>query len=366
VIHKSKHIPALDGLRGLAVLAVMFHHSVPNFQSLRLEKVADFGWIGVDLFFVLSGFLITGILVDSKGQGNYFRGFYWRRVLRIWPLYYGLVLLVYLIGPHLRLATNWNISAYSPWIYIFFLQNVLTPDWGIYPLTPTWSLAIEEQFYLIWPLAVRFLSARILRSVLIALLVLSPVARGVAVHFGTSWHFVYTLPWLRLDGLAIGGLIAIVLREQAFVSDKWKSYVKAVLAIGVVGATVTLWRHALPLSGLESIWIYSWLALMFGAILFLAIVGKPASILEARWLRYVGEISYGLYLLHTPVFAFVNVLSRHVHASGRIFDFTIIVMKFLLVTIVASMSWFAMERPILGLKKYFQPQRDAKELAVSA
>src|SRR5262249_20264383 len=156
---------------------VMIHHLVPNFQSFRLEKVADFGWIGVDLFFVLSGFLITGILVDSKEQSNYFRGFYWRRVLRIWPLYYGLVLLVYLIGPHLRLAANWNISSYAPWIYVFFLQNILIPDWGIYPLTPTWSLAIEEQFYLIWPLAVRFLSTRILRACLIAILVVSPVAR---------------------------------------------------------------------------------------------------------------------------------------------------------------------------------------------
>lgn len=144
MIHKSQHVTALDGLRGLAVLAVMFHHLVPNFQSLRLEKVADFGWIGVDLFFVLSGFLITGILVDSKDQSNYFRGFYWRRVLRIWPLYYGLVLLVYLIGPHLCLVANWNISAYSPWIYILFLQNVLIPDWGIYPLTPTCWFAMER------------------------------------------------------------------------------------------------------------------------------------------------------------------------------------------------------------------------------
>ncbi len=366
MIHKSKHIPALDGLRGLAVLAVMFHHLVPNFQSLRLAKVADFGWIGVDLFFVLSGFLITGILVDSKDQSNYFRGFYWRRVLRIWPLYYSLVLLVYLIGPHLRLAANWNIGAYSPWIYIFFLQNVLIPDWGIYPLTPTWSLAIEEQFYLIWPLAARYLSTRILRSLLIAVLVLSPVARGLAVHFGTSWHFVYTLPWLRLDGLAIGGLIAIVLRERTFQEHKWKSYAKLVLTVSGVGAALTLWRHALPLSGLESIWIYSWLALTFGAILFLTVVGKPLAVLEGRWLRYVGEISYGLYLLHTPAFAFVNVVGRHIHASGRIVDFVIIVMKLLLVMILASVSWFAMERPILRLKKYFQPQREAQKLAVTA
>lgn len=366
MIHKSKHIPALDGLRGLAVLAVMVHHLVPNLQSFRLEKVADFGWIGVDLFFVLSGFLITGILVDSKGQSNYFQGFYWRRILRIWPVYYGLVLLVYLIGPHLRLAANWHISSYSPWIYVFFLQNILIPDWGIYPLTPTWSLAIEEQFYLIWPLAVRFLSTRILKACLIVILLLSPVARGVSIHFGTTWHFVYTLPWLRLDGLAIGGLIAILLREPAFDSNKWKQYVKGALAVSAIAAAVTLWRHALPLSGLESIWIYSWLALTFGATLFLGVVGKPIAIFEARWLRYVGEISYGLYLLHTPVFAFVNVVGRHVHATGRVFDFEMIAMKLILVMIMASVSWFAMESPVLKLKKYFQPRKQAKEIAVGA
>jgi len=362
LVPKARQIPALDGLRGLAVLTVMLHHLVPDLQVFGTTTaiIADFGWIGVDLFFVLSGFLITGVLLDSKTEENYFRNFYWRRILRVWPLYYTMVAAIYLIGPHLKLAAGWNISQYSPFIYVLFVQNILLSDWGIYPLTPSWSLAIEEQFYAFWPLGVRFLSLRTIRYALLSLVCLSPVARGWAVHFGSSWHQIYTFTWFRLDGLATGALIAILFRTPNFNEHVWRRRAKFAAVIGGIGAILTLALHALPKSGTESIWIYSWVALASGGVVLLSAGTKPVAILEISWLRYTGQISYGLYLLHTPVFALMNVISRHIAFNhGKLFFASLVLSKVILAAAVASVSWYGLERPISRFKNYFQKRKIA-------
>ncbi len=150
------HIPQLDVLRGVAVLEVMLYHAVDIAPSLHLNPAMRAGYTGVDLFFVLSGFLITGILIRSKDEAHYFKNFYARRALRIWPLYYALLLFTFLLLPAVAPSLREAIFEGSrPWpSFFFFIQNLMVSHPPFDTLRVTWSLAIEEQFYLAWPLIV--------------------------------------------------------------------------------------------------------------------------------------------------------------------------------------------------------------------
>src|SRR5271163_4433997 len=179
----------LDAVRGFAVL-VVFVHNIDIYPSLHLGLIASNGWMGVDLFFVLSGFLITEILVDTKKSEGYFKNFYARRCLRIWPLYYAALLFMFVIVPSLRPSeahTVFDARSAPWWSYLFFIQNFLVPipssATGL--LGVTWSLAVEEQFYLVWPLVVRFFNARQLCKIAITVVCVSP-----ALRFYLSLHGV--------------------------------------------------------------------------------------------------------------------------------------------------------------------------------
>ena len=212
-----KKIPQLDAVRGLAVLLVLVHNT-DLYPSRISHLISDNGWMGVDLFFVLSGFLITGILLDTKQSEGYFRNFYARRCLRIWPLYYSVLLFMFVVVPFLRPSETHAVfeSRSSPWwAFPIFLQNFLVPipAMATGPLGVTWSLAVEEQFYLAWPLVVRFCTEAQLRKIAIAVICLSPVLR-----FYLSLHQVniYSNTFCRLDGLMAGALLAILIRSVSF------------------------------------------------------------------------------------------------------------------------------------------------------
>ena len=212
-----KKIPQLDAVRGLAVLLVLVHNT-NKYPSLHLGLISDNGWMGVDLFFVLSGFLITRILLDTKQSECYFRNFYARRCLRIWPLYYSVLLFMFVIVPILRPSEAHAVfeARSSPWwAFPVFLQNFLVsiPAMATGPLGVTWSLAVEEQFYLFWPLVVRFCTEAQLRKIAIAVICLSP-----ALRFYLSLHQVniYSNTFCRLDGLMAGALLALVIRSVSF------------------------------------------------------------------------------------------------------------------------------------------------------
>src|SRR5580704_19259125 len=153
-------VPQLDAVRGVAILLVIFHNASERFPRLHLQGVFANGWMGVDLFFVLSGFLITGILIDTKQSEGYLKDFYARRCLRIWPLYYSLIFFMFVVVRFLNPSEfHTVVQTSSPWwAFPLFLQNFLLPvsTDAAGPLGVTWSLAIEEQFYLIWPLIVQF------------------------------------------------------------------------------------------------------------------------------------------------------------------------------------------------------------------
>src|SRR5215468_1062806 len=201
----QQRLPQLDGIRGIAILVVILHNESVKYPFLYLDRLFTNGWMGVDLFFVLSGFLITGILLDTKQSNGYFKNFYARRCLRIWPLYYSSIFLMFVIIPFLRPSDGHAIFQRSGpwWAFPFYLQNFLIPDpagaAGL--LGVTWSLAIEEQFYLIWAIFVRFFSPRLLSRIAVCTICISPVLRLFLASYGVN---LYSNTFSRLDGLMAG------------------------------------------------------------------------------------------------------------------------------------------------------------------
>jgi peptidoglycan/LPS O-acetylase OafA/YrhL len=220
----SIHRPALDGTRGLAILLVLLAHTMQSLRytrgdvtplELAIGRFFMLGTSGVDLFFVLSGFLITGILLDTKEDANYFIRFYWRRVLRVFPLYYtalaviggGFGLAAFLLRhPAIKVSMN-------PLWYVFYLENF---KWQAFDerVAPFWSLAIEEQFYLIWPLTVLRLGRKQLAGVCGTMVAIALLLRVIATAGGNYNQAYYDTP-MRMDGLALGAFLAIAVRDPA-------------------------------------------------------------------------------------------------------------------------------------------------------
>src|SRR5271154_1735476 len=218
----KKKIPQLDAVRGIAVLLVLLHNT-DVYPALHLHWISANGWMGVDLFFVLSGLLITGILLDTKESDGYFKNFYARRTLRIWPLYYSLLLFMFVIVPIVRPSEGHAVfeARSAPWwSFPIFLQNFLIPipTQATGALGVTWSLAVEEQFYLFWPLVVRFCNEAQLRKIAIAVICISPVLRFYLVQHQVN---IYSNTFCRLDGLMAGALLALVIRSANFSTSKF-------------------------------------------------------------------------------------------------------------------------------------------------
>jgi len=207
-------MPELDTLRGVAILGVLFLHGIYSstngmqFEGLarRVIRVTQPGWLGVNLFFVLSGFLITGILLDSKSSSRYFVNFYTRRALRILPAYYSLLILLAILG-----GASWTYLG----LCFLYLANVTTlfgvpEDYG-----PLWSLAVEEHYYLLWPLIVYRLSRRNVGIVAVLICVLTAVLRALAFHLGHRVG-IDSFTWLVADGLAQRGFGCDIGMRKAF------------------------------------------------------------------------------------------------------------------------------------------------------
>ncbi len=293
-----ERIPELDGLRGLAVLMVMAYHAFA-YEMVReqwegfariLVLVTNLGWLGVDLFFVLSGFLITGVLLRTRQDVRYLSNFYWRRALRILPLYF-LVLLV--IGLCYVSAGQFVLLS------AFFLANLVSL-FGV-PLVygPLWSLAVEEHFYLFWPWVVRALTPRHLTWLALTIALSQPLVRGLGFITKTD---IYYFTWFRLDGLAWGAWLACLF----FLSDQPRQVGRKV-AIFALGVAMLLLVSAIPFGLLSrqrligAMFLFSVAQLVFLGLLAAALAsqGKAAAgILRLVWLRKCGVWSYGLYLIH--------------------------------------------------------------------
>src|SRR5436190_3454423 len=219
------HLPVLDGLRGLAVMMVLVFHFVgqmlpTNGVERAILGVTKYGLLGVDLFFVLSGFLITGILYDAHNKPHYFRNFYMRRLLRIFPLYYGVLALVFFVAPLIPLLRGPTLDylvdrqAWA-WLYAVNIYIAEQGDWSFSYLEHFWSLAIEEHFYLFWPVVVFLLARRprALIAVSLAAALCAMLARLTGSLMGLSWWTTYVLTPFRLDGLALGAFLAVMARQ---------------------------------------------------------------------------------------------------------------------------------------------------------
>jgi peptidoglycan/LPS O-acetylase OafA/YrhL len=367
------HIPALDGIRGIAILLVVWGHSVlfgGLEPTIRLDRIFQLlglaGWAGVDLFFVLSGFLITGILYDAKGNRHYFRSFYARRVLRIVPLYYVFLALYFGVLPRLvPLTGELQVPRGEQVWYWTYLANarIALTGWPEAPaLGHFWSLAVEEQFYLVWPLVVLLLSRRGLMGLCLAITGGSLVLRIVMLVSGQDIA-AYTLTPARMDPLAIGGLIALVARGEGGTLRlrRW-----AWPAIGLSGALlVVLFYLRRGLAALDPPVLsvgYSLLATFFGGVVALGVAIPPGAavnrVLAHRLLRFFGRYSYAIYVLHHPlVFAVRRVVT--VDALPRVAGSQLPGQMVFTLTIIgvslgaALVSWYCCEAPCLRLKRFF-------------
>jgi len=305
----------LDSLRGVAILLVLFFHGFNIEGALtrltgpaHLFAILTFGgWTGVYLFFVLSGFLITGILLDSKSRPDYYQRFYIRRALRILPAFYLLLFLLWLL-PKTGLFEGRQVGWPFLCLSFFYLANV-TGLFGVpAQYAALWSLAVEEHFYLIWPTAIRKFSARVVAYFAVAIFLLCPILRGIAFQVGWASNGGYT--WLVADALAIGALLGVLSRGPLAKRDAMFRFSLCCLFIAIAllgfGTPLGIWRGSTFFGAIfRRTAVNVFFTGMLGATLLLGssrlkwIVNRPV-------LQWFGEISYGLYLVHMLAFDFVN------------------------------------------------------------
>jgi len=352
------HVPELDGLRGLAILAVMVHRMYPRVSGTPWPIEA--GWAGVDLFFVISGFLIAGILIDTRDSPGYFRNFYARRVLRIFPLFYlfiGGMLLAFPIAAHEEFLRQ----AGSPLWYLSQLGNIPESLLGRDPpywLAPVWSLAIEEQFYLTFPLLVRWAQPRHLARWLVAIALGSLGVRLATAAIAPDRERVqYLFTLCRLDTIAIGCLLAVFVRSARYLA--WRARLPRVLAPVIGGvAAVMIWTQLDRTTWFGRTFGYSVLAIGLAALVLLVYEQRArlaTAVLRAPLLRYPGKLCFGLYLLHRPADTAVTAL---VGAAGQDeLSMIWLPVKIAVAVVFATASWRIIEQPFLRLKRRFTSTR---------
>jgi peptidoglycan/LPS O-acetylase OafA/YrhL len=325
MVEKSdRHIDSLDGLRGIAILLVFLFHYLPRNPSNPLSLVASLGWTGVDLFFVLSGFLITGILYQSVGMAGYFTVFYIRRALRLLPLYCLAVAIVLSVAATLHTRMTWQAIPF----YIYGANIVLATKHGAPDFTPYfncvhfWSLSLEEQFYSLWPLAIFFVRRRRPLMQICAIGILGTVIiRTMLTHSDASTWLLYSELPSRMDSLLVGAMLALCVRGRrgySFLSTRALSISLGVFCVAL--STLFAKAGSLYFASKEmTSFGYSLIAGVYGCLLGLALKqGTLAnSIGRIPLLRFFGRYSYGLYVWHdlpSPICnQWIVWFTRHIH-----------------------------------------------------
>ncbi len=369
----TNRILELDGLRGVAIALVILFHVELLFpvRSARLASAMLFGWSGVDLFFVLSGFLIGGILLDHRDTDTYFSAFYARRFFRIVPVYFGVVALfalAWMVGGDVRDTVLHDLGQPMPWYtYLSFTNNVWI---GVHDtmrifLPVSWSLAVEEQFYLTLPLVVRFVPRRRLFLLVSGAALVVLCARAWACWNGVvTQDQAYVLPWFRADALLIGVLCALLVRNREVAGwlerRRWVLFTAmAALGAAVIAAGTSLPpENATPRTPLMTLGLT--LVAMFYATVLLAAVLRPARALSAVLtlppLRFLGKVSYCVYLAHEgimTVFAWEiwPLIKAHVPAS---FAYLVMAAAVLSILGVAQLSWMLLESKMQRIGHQFK------------
>jgi peptidoglycan/LPS O-acetylase OafA/YrhL len=376
----AKHIPSLDGIRGVAVLGVAASHvylgnaHTPMQQHLR--SLVQFGASGVDMFFVLSGFLITGILYDSLPDPGYFRKFYARRTLRIFPLYYGILAAFGLAAVLFGLDFHGQLLSLA-----LYAQNThwITVPLAFYdgptglPLRPLWSLAVEEQFYLVWPLCVFFLRKRKpLLIFCVASFAVCPLLRILAGLHNENFEMVRMTTLYRADSLLAGAAIALLLRtrlhDRVLRTGPWLFLAGAAAVLlddSCFTACAGSPRAVIVVTSLG----FTALAAAYSGVLLLALACAPAvRLFSLAPLRSLGRYSYGFYMLHVVGFTYLqwpvrNFLSAHQVENRGLVMFVTGTVPLLCTYVVAWLSYNLYERRFLRLKRYFDYRKQPSTVA---
>ncbi|MEZ6055722.1 MAG: acyltransferase [Planctomycetaceae bacterium] len=370
----SGHCRALDGVRGLAILLVFCYDclKIPNdgrLFSLGIRTISGAGWTGVDLFFVLSGFLITGILLDTRGRERYFSSFFGRRAVRIFPLYYLSLILAFWVIP----AVVGSVSPQSPlvgelatlrqdqgwfWSYLQNWMMVGRGSWSeISYLNHFWSLAIEEQFYFAWPIVVALLSRRRLTQLSIGQCLLALGLRCGLLWQGFDKVVLHACTFTRMDSLCLGALAAIAIRDAQWSARLRRLALPCFCGLAILLFGLDRWRQILQ-SGTP--WAqtagHSLLGLMYASLIFWA-----ASLRDETWsaralslapLALLGQFSYALYVLHRPVHALVKQIPLRSMSETEmgLIQFALTLGGSL---VVAAISWHLIEKRCLAWKRHF-------------
>ena len=322
----GRHLPALDGVRALAILTVLVHQFLqfepqPGIVAAGLNFAVKHGSAGVTLFFVLSGFLITRNLFSLREARGRYVTFYGRRILRIFPIYYAVVAVVFILLPQ-------HFSAREQLPVWFFISNWTEPfPPGPGPLPHFWSLAVEEQFYLLWPLVVFHSSRRQLLWACGAVALVAIVSRILLIHWDFPALAVYTFSVTRMDALAFGSAAAAWLQTPAALTSLlrhrrrlWVAAVGFLLCHAVVAVALKGWApQYVPVS------YYTMVALMWSAFVLAAISGDCTPswpwhrVLISRPMRLIGKYSYAMYALHVPVALLAShALLRWLNGDGPV------------------------------------------------
>lgn len=333
------HVPPLDGLRGIAVLLVLWAHFPPDLggQAVSvMNRVVQPGYLGVDIFFVLSGFLITRILLYGRDNQKPLGNFLIRRALRIFPIYYLLIVLLLFIAPGEYLA--WCASYLSNFVFSF--------DYTPNPMRHTWSLCVEEHFYMIWPLFIYFAPRDTIRPIAIAVVLSGMVLAVLAsIYYGKLplYEMLYRGTPFRMTSLALGGLFALYEPSVGIgTSRPWRFavtfFLPAAVLLAVAASLDNPWKQSVKMIGF---------ALMSSSI-FMAALGshtlgpKVARVLSKGPLAYAGRISYGIYLYHFPLFYSLGLIDTEAQHTA-----STTLLGVVLTFAVATASFYLLERPIL-------------------
>jgi peptidoglycan/LPS O-acetylase OafA/YrhL len=350
-VHQLERRPDLDGLRGVAIIfTVVFHYMVSGgfYSHQGPEPVLLFLgslWSGVDIFFVLSGFLIGGIILDNGRADNFFRIFYLRRALRILPVAFLAIAFSYLIVPLLNLTFLWYAQT-PAYAYVLLINNFWTANGlnAYAPLGPMWSLAIEEQFYLLAPVLILAAGTRTRSLGLLTIVLISPLLRLCSLHY-SPWDFT---PF-RLDGFAAGMLVATLLRNRsfnAFAVASRRTVNLAVSGLTVAALLFSISPHYSPRERLA--FGISLNSLATAAVILFLYLNRNCSlsrILSRSWLVAMGRMSYFIYLMHLPILMCVATLSIPIPLQPPI--------AFGLCLLYAWGSWRWPESSLIGLGRRF-------------
>ncbi len=366
-------IPGLDGLRAIAILMVFASHS----------DLARFGWAGVQLFFVLSGFLITDILLDMKDSlptKKYFLKFYGRRFLRIFPLYYFYLALmagvaIWLLSKDFRPGPM-QIFLDQVWYAVLYVYDIFYRSPSLQPsqfLDHFWSLAVEEQFYIVWPLLLLLVPRKYLKTLFISFIILGAAFRGLLYLWYLSesnlWFFrdpfglvVYSWPLSHLDAFALGAYISRYTiwrpKEQLLslaVLVPTLGFASMYFATGELGPLSALGYSFTQDVGYQFIWVHTLLNYFFAVLIYCVVREKMLiRFLEMPWLRYLGKISYGMYVYHLALIWFVRNFVEKL-TTGEMAFWIRLAVSLAATILVATLSYYLLERPVLSLKDRFFP-----------